>query len=560
MKKTAIYTRVSTGYQVDKDSLPYQRQECLNYCRLILHADDSEIEFFEDAGKSGKNTDRPGFQRMLAGVKAGRIGRVVVLKIDRISRNLVDFSQMYDTFKKQDVSFISLNEQFDTGSAMGEAMLKIILVFAELERKMTSERVTGVMIGRAKAGSWNGARVPFGWAWDSEKARPVHDPVEGPVVVMMYDMYLRDHSSCRIRDYLNTHDIPTKRGGEWTSKTVSDIIRNPLNRGDYRYNYKESARGKKKNPEDVVYISGLYEPLVDPDVWTKCNSIMDSNQKKKNRPGQQHNMKYPHVFQQLVYCGECGSNFTVNRLDKMRKNGFTPSTYICSRRYRKKACDARTISDTVLGPFVLNYVARITKAAALRGSFRTADELERFLLNDPEFAGIAGIEQAGLDDMFSLLCAGATGAWRAELPRKTGSSPSKESELRTRIDRAERALERLNKAYLYGDDSMSEKDYLKLRSEIEAERVEATNELNTVRSSPEISEADASFWRSASGFLLAHHLNNDAHIDYCSLAVVVQPEVLQGFFRTVISKIYVRDHKVTGIEFKNGIEHRFIYR
>ena len=182
---TAIYTRVSTGYQIDKDSLPFQKKELKNYCLHVLHVPNEEIEIYEDAGKSGKNTDRPAFQRMMKKVKAGKVARVVVYKIDRISRNLVDFSLMYDDFKENYTTFVSLNEQFDTSSAIGEAVLKIILVFAELERKLTSERVTGVMIGRAQDAKWNGARVPFGWAWDEETQKPVHDPVESKVVKLM---------------------------------------------------------------------------------------------------------------------------------------------------------------------------------------------------------------------------------------------------------------------------------------------------------------------------------------------------------------------------------------
>ena len=143
---TALYVRVSTGYQIDKDSLPFQKKELKNYCLHVLHIPNEEIEIYEDAGKSGKNTDRPAFQRMMKKVKSGKVARVVVYKIDRISRNLVDFSLMYDDFKDNRTTFISLNEQFDTSSAIGEAVLKIILVFAELERKLTSERVTGVMI------------------------------------------------------------------------------------------------------------------------------------------------------------------------------------------------------------------------------------------------------------------------------------------------------------------------------------------------------------------------------------------------------------------------------
>lgn len=133
-KIVALYVRVSTGYQVDKDSLPFQKKELKNYCEHVLHLDKKRIEVFEDAGKSGKNTKRPAFERMMEKVKSGQVSHVIVYKIDRISRNLVDFSLMYDDFKYNNVTFISLNEQFDTSSAIGEAILKIILVFAELER------------------------------------------------------------------------------------------------------------------------------------------------------------------------------------------------------------------------------------------------------------------------------------------------------------------------------------------------------------------------------------------------------------------------------------------
>ena len=125
----AIYVRVSTGYQVDKDSLPFQKKELKAYCKHILHVDMSRVEIFEDAGRSGKNTKRPAYERMMQKVRAGLVSHVLVYKIDRISRNLVDFSLMYDDFKYNRVTFISLNEQFDTSSAIGEAVLKIILVW-----------------------------------------------------------------------------------------------------------------------------------------------------------------------------------------------------------------------------------------------------------------------------------------------------------------------------------------------------------------------------------------------------------------------------------------------
>lgn len=149
-KKAAIYVRVSTRYQVDKDSLPFQKQELTNYVRYALGIEDYVI--FEDAGYSAKNTSRPKYQEMMSRIRNREFSHLVVYKIDRISRNLLDFAQMYEELQKHRCSFVSKVEQFDTSTAMGEAMTRIVLVFAELERKMTGERVTAIMFSRAEKG------------------------------------------------------------------------------------------------------------------------------------------------------------------------------------------------------------------------------------------------------------------------------------------------------------------------------------------------------------------------------------------------------------------------
>ena len=127
---------------------------------------------FEDAGYSAKNTDRPDYQQMMSRMRTGEFSHLLVWKIDRISRNLLDFSVMYAELKELGVVFVSKNEQFDTSSAMGEAMLKIILIFAELERKTTSERVSAVFVSRANDGIWNGGKVPYGTP-TTKRARPL---------------------------------------------------------------------------------------------------------------------------------------------------------------------------------------------------------------------------------------------------------------------------------------------------------------------------------------------------------------------------------------------------
>lgn len=128
-QKAALYVRVSTTMQIDKDSLPVQKEDLINYSKYALNIPDYEV--FEDAGYSAKNTDRPRYQQMMSRLRTGEFSHLVVWKIDRISRNLIDFSQMYEELKRLGVVFVSKNEQFDTSTAMGEAMLKIIPIFLE---------------------------------------------------------------------------------------------------------------------------------------------------------------------------------------------------------------------------------------------------------------------------------------------------------------------------------------------------------------------------------------------------------------------------------------------
>ncbi len=207
--KAAIYVRVSTHWQIDKDSLPVQREELINYCKYALNINSYEI--FEDAGYSAKNTERPAYQRMISRLRAGEFSHIVVWKIDRISRNLSDFSHMYEETKRLGITFVSKNEQFDTSTAMGEAMLKIILVFAELERKVTSERVSSIMLSRANNGQWNGGRIAFGYDYDKETKTISINEKEAAVVRMIYEEYEREHSLIAVAKNLNEKGI---RGAE----------------------------------------------------------------------------------------------------------------------------------------------------------------------------------------------------------------------------------------------------------------------------------------------------------------------------------------------------------
>lgn len=566
MKKIkALYVRVSTGHQVDKCSLPFQKKELQNYCKHILHTDLEDTEIFEDAGRSAKNTKRPAFERMMGKVRAGEVSHVIVYKIDRISRNLVDFSIMYDDFKKNRVTFISLNEQFDTSSALGEAVLKIILVFAELERKLTAERVSSIMLDRAAQGLWNGARVPYGWDWDDDKKIPVHSPSEAPHGRMIYDLYEKTHSSVRVRDYLNNNHIPTKRGGTWTTKTISDFIRNPINRGDYRYNYRESARGRKKAEEEVIYIEAVFPPLVSPDQWDRCNRIMDNNSSHMWKNGRSHAGKHIHVFSNMLRCAYCGSSFQAVKKDRVRKNGFTPTVYACGNHNSKRTCPAPGISDVTLGPFIFNYISNIVCAAGSRKDIHTPEDLEQILLTGPEFQGVAGIGRDGLDTMFYALSGHpdpAAGS-KVKLSAQADSSNFDTSELESlkqKLEKITRALERLKRAYLFDDNAMDEKEYLETKADLETQRVSCTNKIQELSEKAYSGDPDEmAFVQSASSFLLSHEIQS-GHICYSELAPLVGHESLKEFVNMVVNEIVIQDSKPVSITFKNGLVHRFLYK
>ena len=144
----AIYARQS----VDKaDSLSIQGQ--IDLCRQKVGTDH---KVYQDKGYSGKNTNRPAFQQMMADVERGLVQKIIVYRLDRFSRSIADFGRLWEILRKHSVEFVSINETFDTSTPMGRAMLNIIMVFAQLERETTAERVRDNYYQRAKSGAWPG--------------------------------------------------------------------------------------------------------------------------------------------------------------------------------------------------------------------------------------------------------------------------------------------------------------------------------------------------------------------------------------------------------------------
>ena len=565
-KRAALYVRVSTLYQVDKDSLPFQKQELENYCKYVLGIE--EFEVFEDAGYSGKNTDRPAFQRMMKKVRKREFTHVCVWKIDRISRNLLDFASMYEELKKNKITFVSKNEQFDTSSAMGEAMLKIILVFAELERKLTSERVTGIMLDRANKGLWNGARMPLGYHWNPEnpdKKFPEIDEKEAVTVRFIYDQYEVLKSTIQVSRLLNNNKIPTKRGGVWTSKTVGDILHNPFYKGTYRYNYRESARGEIKKESEWVVLPNNHPGIISEEQWQRCNTLIALNAKKDT--SQFRHKKYTHIFSKLLKCGFCGSSLSANK-DKERLNGWKPSTYRCNLATNMRTCQQKQISDIVLGPFIFNYIANFVRLQRNKDSL-TEETIEKALLSGKVFGDIAHIEQDGLRDTLKAIKLGAgSHAYSPNTYPKTESTKDVTASnynitlLRTEEEKITAALNRLFDLYLFDPNGLSKKEYISKKTELESKLEETRQMIEKAKKEAGIqdSKLDTSFIQKASAFILEHKILDQQEISYKELVLKCDAELLKNLVLATINQIVVKNDRIMSITFKSGLVHRFEYK
>lgn len=555
-QKVAIYARVSTVYQVDKDSLPMQRKDLIAYSELILGIPDYEI--FEDAGYSGKNTDRPAYQRMMNRIMSNEFSHLLVWKIDRISRNLLDFSEMYSELKKLRVVFVSKYEQFDTSTAMGEAMLKIILVFAELERNMTAERVTATMISRASQGIWNGGRIPYGYDYDFDKGEFSINENEAIVCRLIIEDYLKHKSLVHTSRLLNSKGYTTRAGFEWTPTSVWIIAQSPFYAGIYRYNKHHGTEHRTLNEkEDWIIYDDHHPAIITKAQHDKVISILEENKRMVNTPDQSNLTKNVYVFGRICYCGKCGSRMS-STSGRLQADGYRTAIYSCSKRRKSKDCDNPSVNDLIIGEFVINFISNIINAKKSFSSIESPAKLQMVLSKGLNVSSITG-----LNELYNLLTHykdDSSFSLTQKSHRKNVEVDSEISELKKEKTKQERALKRLQDLFLYSDDSMSEKDYVIKRVEIVNTIEDINKRLGMKQASAETSLSDEDFIKKASHILISSRLKDREYIYYKNLATSTSPDILKEYISSIIDSIELTDGKVSAITFKNGITHIFTYK
>lgn len=226
--KIAIYARKSV-YREDSISIESQ----IEMCRYEARGEEAVI--YQDNGFSGKNTDRPDFQRMMSDIRANKISKVIVYRLDRISRSILDFSEMMDEFQKHKVDFISATERFDTSSPMGRAMLNICIVFAQLERETIQQRVADAYDSRSRRGFYMGGKIPYGFTKkptviDGIKTSMYEvNPVEASDIKRIFKLYSKPSATLGdvVRE-ITKDSCVNNRGKNWNTVRISELMRNPV--------------------------------------------------------------------------------------------------------------------------------------------------------------------------------------------------------------------------------------------------------------------------------------------------------------------------------------------
>lgn len=238
MKRIAIYSRKSK-FTGKGDSIGNQIEMCKNYIKNNINIEDEiEISVYEDEGFSGKNLDRPKFQEMMAIEKIQPFDYLVVYRLDRVSRNVGDFSKLLDELNSNNTAFICIKECFDTSTPMGRAMMNIAAVFAQLERETIAERIKDNMYQLAKSGRWTGGTTPIGYKSikhtyeDNGRIRSYFtleiDDEQIDLVKLIFNKYSELQSINATEEYLNKTKNYTIKGNEWHNANVKRVLENPI--------------------------------------------------------------------------------------------------------------------------------------------------------------------------------------------------------------------------------------------------------------------------------------------------------------------------------------------
>lgn len=258
-RRCAVYTRKSTeeGLEKEFNSLDAQRAACEAYILSQQHEGWVLVpDNYDDGGVSGGTLDRPALQRLLGDIEAGRVDCIVVYKIDRLSRSLMDFAKLVEVFDAHDVTFVSVTQSFSTVTSMGRLTLNILLSFAQFEREVNGERVRDKIAASRARGMWTGGTVPIGYRVENRKL--VIDPTGAAVVRRVFELFAEIGSTTRMVPILRREGVRTGAGRLIDKGAIYKLLANRAYVGETHH------KGQ--------YFPGEHEPIISRELWDRVRA------------------------------------------------------------------------------------------------------------------------------------------------------------------------------------------------------------------------------------------------------------------------------------------------
>ena len=394
----AIYSRKSR-YTGKGESIGNQIDLCREYIRT--HYGDAAAEHavvFEDEGFSGGNLNRPDFKKMMTAAKERKFKAIVVYRLDRISRNISDFSSLIEELGRLGIDFVSIRESFDTSSPMGRAMMYIASVFSQLERETIAERIRDNMHELAKTGRWLGGTTPTGYASESVKSITVDGktkkacklkllPDEAEIIYKIFDLYEQYDSLTMTETELLRQGIKTKTGRSFTRFSIKSILQNPVYliadkdayqyfvdneaelfvpesdfdgvRGVLAYNRSDQEKGRATvyNPISEWIVSvGEHPGIISSNRWIRVQESLERNKSKSYHASRGNEA----LLTGLLWCS-CGSRMYPKVTGRKTADGQVVFPYMCKlkERSRRELCNVRNANGNLLDAAICEQVKHL---------------------------------------------------------------------------------------------------------------------------------------------------------------------------------------------------------
>jgi site-specific DNA recombinase len=355
--RCAIYCRKSNTEGLDGDfsSLDAQREACTSYIQSQAGLGWVLVpERYEDGGFSGGNMERPALKRLLADVEQGLVDCIVLYRLDRLSRSLVDFAKIVEILEARSASFVSVTESFSTATSTGRLHLHMILAFAQYERELAAERIRDKIAGAKRRGKYCGGPAVLGFGLDRSAKRLVVNAAEAKLVRRIFERFCVLRSTLRLAKELNAEGHLTKqwttskgvtRGGRpWVKADLYHVLNNPLYTGQV--------------PHRGQLFPGQHERIVSEKLWREVQAVLAENHRAR---ANQTRSRTEALLRGVLRCAHCdaamGPTFT-------RKRGRTYRYYLCSRagKHGYSTCPVRTVAAGPIEAAVIDQLRRVFRS------------------------------------------------------------------------------------------------------------------------------------------------------------------------------------------------------